>query len=157
MKKQIGRVWIERRVDSDPGLSWIGEYSNSPKVDWAIDRAERGDQAVREFRYFNAAHSGEQTGNPNSPEEDYQRMEAYNRGDWWCVGVIAKAEVRMPSGVVQTIRSCGLWGIESDSAEEYFADVEKEELSGLREELTSLGFGPRAIAYAFRNVERRGV
>jgi hypothetical protein len=105
-------------------------------------------------------------------QQDYARCESYNRGDWCYLGIIAKAEVQ--SGVevagkvlekadgkrvallgpIQTLRSGGLWGIESDSADSYFAVVEQEELAQLADELKAFGFGDRAIKYAIKRFER---
>jgi hypothetical protein len=86
--------------------------------------------------------------------EDAYRLERLQRGDWYYVGIIAKAEVTLANDVTQTIRSGGLWGIESD-CEDYHKQVEKEQLSELREQLEAIGFGPRAISYAFKNIERK--
>jgi hypothetical protein len=87
-------------------------------------------------------------------EEDCERCESLNRGNWCYLGIIAKAKVVLADGVVQAIRSGGLWGIESDSGEDYLSGVEKDELANLRKQLEAVGFGKRAIDYAFRNVER---
>ena len=86
-------------------------------------------------------------------EQNYQRCEAYNRGDWHMIGIIAKAEIVTLGDICQTIRSGGLWGVESDSGQAYLDEVAQEELAQLRAELGSLGLGKRAIDYAFKNVE----
>lgn len=86
--------------------------------------------------------------------QDYQRMESLNRGDWHCIGIIAKAEIVSPQGVCQTIRSGGLWGVESDSDEGYLKSVEDEELATLENELAAMGIGRRAIEHAFKHVKR---
>ncbi len=94
-----------------------------------------------EYRYFNAALSAEETGNPESVEQDYRRMETLNRGDWCFIGIYAVAEVQLQTrGTIQTIRSPGLWGIESDSGDDYFDEVGKEELASLVSELQAAGF-----------------
>lgn len=70
------------------------------------------------------------------------------------LGIIAKCEVQSgDSSTIQTLRSGGLWGVESDSDKSYLAEVATEELSSLRSELESFGFSKRQIDYAFRNVE----
>lgn len=86
--------------------------------------------------------------------QDYERMESLQGQDWWFVGIRAEADI-VVNGVSQTITSGGLWGIESDSDSEYFANIEKEELTQLREELHTLGFSKRAIATACKNVTRK--
>jgi hypothetical protein len=87
--------------------------------------------------------------------EDYKRCESLNRGDWCYYGISASAEVQLSEhGPIQTIRSMGLWGIESDSDESYFGEVEAEELSALRSELEAAGFTPEQINEAFETIER---
>lgn len=81
---------------------------------------------------------------------DYQRMESYNNGDWHSTGVRAEAEI-VVNGVCQDITSGGLWGIESDSDDSYFAEVGSEELAELKKQLSALGFSKRAIAVASKD------
>lgn len=76
------------------------------------------------------------------------RLEAYRRDVFEYIGIKTKAEIVI-AGVCQTVRSGGLWGIESDSGEEHFKSVEVEELDGLRAVLRGMGFGARAISKAF--------
>jgi hypothetical protein len=85
--------------------------------------------------------------NPKRPFADQQadateRMAAWERGDWEFVGVIARADIMLPIGGgsfrLFTIRSAGLWGIESDSPD-YLREVYEEEKDSLRGELTDLG------------------
>lgn len=155
-KYRIESVKIEHAIDTDPDTSYLGEYGNKATSPAAIDRVARGDAGRGEYRWFNPALTGEQTGNPESPEQDYQRMEALNNQQWYFIGIIAKARIVSPAGVIQTIRSGGLWGIESDSDKSYIESVENEQLAELRAELESLeqGIGKRAIDHAFANVER---
>lgn len=59
--------------------------------------------------------------------QNEERLEAYNRGSWWCVGIVAEATILLPHGTarkIQTISSGGLWGIESDSSNDYFKSEE---------------------------------
>ena len=151
---RILSVRVVSLPDYDPDLSYLGEYNSNPDGDCVIDRQERGDMERNQFRYFHPAMTGEETGNPDSPEQDYQRCEAYSRCDWCMVGVRADAEVQLSNGgPVQDIRSGGLWGIESDSDKSYFSQVEGEELAQLRAELLLLGFSEEAIDAAFDAVE----
>lgn len=71
-------------------------------------------------------------------EEDQKRIESYGR-DWWMTGIWAEAQVVVDS-VVQTIRSGGIWGIESDSHEGYPKEVALEEVSALKDILKKMGF-----------------
>lgn len=155
-KGRILSVRVERRADTNTDAAHLGTYSNNPgPAGRTIDREKNGDRGRGEYRYFIAAMSADETGNPESVKQDYARMEALNRGEWSYVGVIAASEVTLPgSDVSQKIRSSGLWGIESDSGADYFAEVEEQELDALRGELAAAGFGPRQIEHAFRKVAR---
>lgn len=89
-------------------------------------------------------------------EQDYKRMESYNHGDWCYLGFIAKAEVQLRrNGVIQVVHSGGLWGIESDSGDDYFDEVKKEQLAELAQELRLMGFGERAVKYACDHAEEK--
>jgi len=116
-----------------------------------------GDMERNKYRYFNG-NVENYTG--NTPEDirkyvrqDYERMERLNRGDWCYIGIRAEAKI-MIDNVCQKITSGGLWGVESDSSREYFAEIEAEELYELRKQLTAAGFSKRAIATACKNIER---
>lgn len=166
-KLKILSVRIERATDTDADLSHLGKFTDDYN-DCAIIRLgkHKGTFACgvpdddlpprgQCYRYFLPTMTGEETGNPESPEQDWKRAEAFNAGEWHMLGIVAKAVVWNPATeVTQTIRSGGLWGIESDSDAGYLASVEADELSSLRAELLALGLKPRAIAYAFKTVKR---
>lgn len=172
-KNHIETVRLETVADESPDMSFLGKYSNSAETEFAIDREERGDCARNEYRYFNPGsvekfnpaaswipadvadkHTHWEAAMRSNAEADYKRAESGNAGQWSMVGVIAKAVVRSASGVTQTLRSGGLWGVESDSSKEYLAEVEGNELGALRQELEAFGFSARSIAYAFKNISR---
>ncbi len=88
----------------------------------------------------------EQEQDPDSNPSDYicidslddaERMEAWNRGDWEFVGVYAKVVFEGDDGWKMEVRSPGLWGIESDSAYAYFAEIAAEEAEQLVDDLIS--------------------
>lgn len=125
----------------------------------------------REYRYFNPSFNyvdknGKATDTPENVRkyvrQDYERMERLNAGGWYFIGIRAEAAIQVftfqginTSTNLQEITSSGLWGIESDSSREYLESVEQEELSDLKTQLLALGFSKRAIATAFKNVERK--
>lgn len=176
-KLKISRVWIEHKIDANPDLSYLGSYSQTlsefsfvrGKLSYFTATNHRNIDEwdhVSDADVLKAYEKEIQTGyqelsresmiealNAHYREQDYKRMEAYNAGQWHMIGIIAKAEIISPAGIVQTLRSGGLWSIESDSGKEYLDKVAKEQLSELRGELESMGLGNRAIAHAFRNVE----
>jgi hypothetical protein len=70
------------------------------------------------------------------------RLEQYRRGQFDVVGVRAVVEVPIPYGkdrILTRIESPGLWGIESDSGEDYLQSVFEEESAILADMLTELG------------------
>ena len=150
-KRRILDVELLRETDTDPDISHLGEYArHEERGAVCIDRAARGDCGPGEMPWFICAMSGEESGNPESPDQDYQRAEAFNRGDWWMIGIHAVAKVVGASGVVQGLRSGGLWGIESDSDAHYLDSVGRDELADLRAILVEHGFSQRAISAAFK-------
>lgn len=131
-------IQMEEIPDETPDLSFMGEYSDTPK-EGAIDRKESGDWEPRELRYFNPAI-------PEYADEDYKRMEAYNDGQWNMVGIQAVAEVHLSQDDghtwnIQRIKSPGLWGIESDSDDSYKEEVYSEQLGELKKILKAYNFG----------------
>jgi hypothetical protein len=149
------RIRTVRETEECPDLSHIGEYVGKlePGV---IDRRHR--KFVEQIDYetdtpvcfidwceregFKPYAYGEEPGTPTYYEyglANYHRMEAYEASDWKMVGVYAVAEIVTDSGLRQEIRSGGLWGIESDSDESYFAQVEADEIAELWVELCQFG------------------
>ena len=45
-------VTVRRMIDESPDTSWLGEYSNRPKTEYAIDRAHAADCASLEANHF---------------------------------------------------------------------------------------------------------
>lgn len=124
----------------------------------AVEECDCGEQFLdrNSYRYFNP--SDNYKGEPDEDvrkyvRQDFERMESYNNQGWHYVGIYATAEIKV-GDVLQTIRSGGLWGTESDSDADHFKSIEEEELAELRNQLKALGFSARAISTAFKNVER---
>jgi len=140
-KIKLGQVSIERVTDECPDLSYLGRYSDSDatnrKNEIAIEREYSG---VGEYHWFIAA----EVDNMKQAQQNYRRMESYENQQWCMLGIIAKAQILVPSGqndgfTVQTIRSGGIYGVESDSEESYFEELEEEEIEDLKEQLGILG------------------
>ena len=151
----LNGVKIVIEVDNNPDLSHLGVYSDDGSAPGSIDRQERGDMGHGEYRYFAPA-------NPEYAEADYARYEAYNRDDWQMVGLWAEAELIVgpgpKAGLAQTIRSGGLWGIESDSGRDFFEETAEEELARLRGQLRELGVPLDMFeAMAERAIDEMGV
>lgn len=152
-KKRIDTVTIKRMIDEHGEADHLGAYSQAPgPADRTVNRQERGDWKPGEYRYFIAAMSGEETGNPDSVEQDYKRMEAGMNGEWCLMGIRAEAIIHLTGDLCQKITSGALWGVESDGGEEYFKELENEQLDGLKGELLAIGFTEAQIREAFENV-----
>ncbi len=133
------------------------------------DCNESGSMQRHEYQYFNPSRNYVDKAGNRKPEntdedvrkyveQDYERMESLNRGDWCFLGIRAEADYSIGKDgdpyLMQEISSGGLWGIESDSDADYFTSVEQEELAELRKQLEGIGFSKRAISAAFKNVDR---
>ena len=127
MRATVTTKW---EPDCDPDLSWIGEYSNTLEKG-GIDREERGDMGRHEYRFFNP-----QPGLEEYVEQEYERMQAYNRGEWWMEGCV----VTVSCGGVTA--SDSLWGIESDREENdtrtFERDIRREAFHHWREQVAEL-------------------
>lgn len=125
---------------------------------------ESDDWNGREYRYFNPSGNYKDETPENTAKyvrQDYERMEALNRGDFCFIGIRAEAQysigkVHGDSYLLQDLSSGGLCGIESDSDAAYLKSVEEEELAELRKQLAGIGFSQRAISAAFKDVEQAG-
>ena len=157
--KEYGAWNSEELADHDQNLRrilWLAACDVTERD--GCDCGECGDMERGELRYFNANVENFKGETPDQIRQyvrrDYERMERLNRGDWCYIGIRAEAEILVPSagtGIVQEITSGGLWGIESDSDESYFSEVEQEELAELRTQLSGIGFSKRAISTAITN------
>lgn len=70
------------------------------------------------------------------------RRAEYRAGGFGFVGMRASIELHIPHGgttILQKITSPGLWGIEDDSGNEYFAECFAEEANILADMLQQLG------------------
>ena len=71
-----------------------------------------------------------------------ERVKAYYAGDWEYIGIMARAVitvVKNGTGTIYIIESAGLFGIESDSEEEYLEEVFKEHKVELMSDLVFIG------------------
>lgn len=114
------RFEFEREIieDEHPDLSWL-----------EADRGRYDDVEDAEDRQRYEA-------------EDRRRLEAYG-SSWWMIGVRAKVTVWVPIGGNSFTRyeltSAGVWGVESDSGEEYLAEIFDEQKAELVDALKAIG------------------
>ncbi len=75
-------------------------------------------------------------------DEDQARLDAWRNGEWHFIGVQAQAAVyivRNGVGTRYTLYSPGLWGVESDSGDEYLGEIFRQECDAIREDLAAMG------------------
>ena len=81
---------------------------------------------------------------PDYRDQDDTRLAAWRQDEWHFVGICARATIKIPYGVnpqcwiTAELQSPGLWGIESDSGDDYFREVYQEERDVLTAMLASL-------------------
>jgi hypothetical protein len=101
-------------------------YDESPDVSWL-------DQTPKQLGSLEAAVANK------------RRRLAYDAGDWWLIGVRLEAEITLEGGGLLFLNSPGLWGVESDSSQEYLLDIVRDEVAPLRQDLAQLGFTAEEI------------
>ncbi len=76
--------------------------------------------------------------------EDVERIAAWRNDEFTMIGIRAKVTVYVPIGggsfSVFEMTSPGLWGIESDSGEDYLTEVFEDERAGLLDAMRQMGF-----------------
>ena len=164
--KKIVNVTIKHIIDTDPDTSYIGEYTDNlttgviiralgkfyEKLPAPMERDIDGTFVSKGIPYA----GGSEPGTRNYYRygmQDFKRMEALNRGDFSFIGITAEAEIQTSDAgkywLCNYISSGGLWGIESDSGEDYFKEVAENELAELEKHLLQLSFTADEIKAAF--------
>lgn len=115
---------IKHILDIYADLDHLGKFSDT----WQEGAIEHSDDP-RIARYFIPT-------NPEYAKQDYKRMMDYERGYWSMLGVMA--EIYLKDKNYPLARSGGLWGIESDSEESYFAELEEEQIAEAEAELSGV-------------------
>lgn len=75
---------------------------------------------------------------PDYKEEDDARLATWRSGEWHFIGIRAVATIEVTSNgtsIVHKLTSAGLWGIESDSGEDYLNEVYHDECQALMRDL----------------------
>lgn len=116
--KQDGfTVIVSREIDMDPDMSYLEQ-----------DYSDCTPEEQEQYK-----------------EQDRQRIAAYNRGEWYYVGVCVSIRKQTKSNWADgglEVGRASVWGTESDSEESHFAELEQDmireafaEVARLREAL----------------------
>jgi hypothetical protein len=162
--KRIDKIKVHHLIDESPDTSYLGEFSDRPETEYAIDQRERSGEDNCVLQFFNPASAVDCKDEPAEDirryaEQEYQRMMALERGDWQYIGITAVAEVAASLDVGKTwkldkLTSGGLWGIESDSDQAYLQEIIDEEKRELRAYLLEYGFTAEEIDARMGDPER---
>lgn len=108
---------------------------------------EYPDLSFLEQSYNDIEDDEEREANQKADEE---RLADYNRGMWHMRGLWVEARIRVPVGqgsfTHYTMRSPGLWGVESDCGAEYENEVWAEEKASLLAALKAMGTAFTSLA-----------
>jgi len=119
------------------------------RIDWVMETPwdDRGDAPDERNDGFYPSHDKDAAGyvEPERYDEEMAkaelRMNEWRRGAWGYVGVVAVANIVVPVGetavILHTLKSGGLWGIESDAGD-YLKEVFEEEKAELLAQLMTL-------------------
>lgn len=139
---RVSKITIKHMIDETPDVSFM---ETTPEYHYGEDGRDWQHVSEEEKRKVIEQYGSIWNACVAYAEQDAERLAAFNRGDWNMIGIMAEAEVLIPedtipgpSWLIQHITSGGLWGIESNSGEEYFAEVEKEEITQLKGHLKTL-------------------
>ena len=145
--KQIRKIVIEKILDENPHLDYLGEFSDTAG-EFAIEHEK---YTNRTYKYFNAAN----VENKKQAMENYRRMMLYENGTLCDYGVMATAEVltsfdtgaKMEGGkilkgnwLINKIHSGGLWGLSSDGEQADFDNEAQNQKDELKDVLLEFGF-----------------
>lgn len=153
-KPVIESITIKHMIDDNPDTSYLGEYTDK-YVSGILGCIKRQNPGRNEYKYFVPMNSYSQHRKDlqkmgyskgvadyearSYVYQDFNRFERLNRGDWFYMGIMAEATVKYSIGQgnyrLENFTSGGLWGIESDSDNDYIAEVEKNELNDLKNHL----------------------
>jgi hypothetical protein len=132
-KPKIEQIIVQRIVDDNPDVSWLKtEYEKLPHGKLKIISSCRYDQKMadehprRTLRYI---------------MQDRSRLESFGTS-WVELGITATAvvsyveeNVTPPCKRLEWLKSGGIWGIESDSSEDYLLQEEQGQLKDLKAHL----------------------
>lgn len=139
--KKIIKLMVRQFRDYGIVPDALGRYSSRPGApDRTVDREALKGKMTHELQYFIATNGPNDTDNPNSVMQDYERMEAFEAGEWHYICVHAEAEVQLTEdGPMQTIVSGGINAIPSDCESHAIAELIEEEKQILIAELDAIG------------------
>lgn len=132
----LAKIYTEHIEEESPDLSWL-----ETKLD------ENGN-IISSSRYTQEELDKNREEYEKCIKEDQKRLDSYGQ-TWNMLGIQAVAQIYIPFELltmngkvihflIQNLTSAGMWGIESDSSQEYFKEIEKKEVENLKRQLSIL-------------------
>lgn len=128
-KPKIEKITVEKILDDCPDISYletIQDESGNILSSCQFTQEEWLENPEQVQGYIDA---------------NKKRLEEFSKGEVYMVGIRAKVEVsyrineRTEDRRIEHFTSGGLWGIESDSGDDYFKEVQADELADLKSHL----------------------
>jgi len=137
--KQITKVSIKYIVDPSPDLSWLETTVEDETI---VDSCRYSDKDIAQYGIEQVQEWIEQ---------DRRRLAECGE-TWYMTGIFAEATVQTSADcriwMHNTIRSSGIWSIESDSNDAHLRELEAEQFEELRSILADRGFTAAEIETA---------
>jgi len=119
-------ILIQHVHDEYHGAPWDNEDGHGPVSKWTNRDKHAGELVLcsdrdskRYYDYAEAVRIAKRDGwGPGKPHEaaraDYDRLRAWCNDEWYYIGIVA---------TIGNVARASLWGIESDSSDDYLAEV----------------------------------
>ena len=139
MTAKIESVQIKWEYDEYPDVSWLDctaeDHYGKEGSNWDYVPKEVEARVIEEYGSLWEASKAYAWANQ-------RRLKDFYAGKWHMQGCVARVTVSYPQGNSRRFEhftSGGLWGIESDSDEEYRVEIEMDQLGDLKRHLEQLG------------------
>lgn len=133
------KIEVKRIIDENPDLSFLKTtpecHYGKNGSNWEHVSEEDIQRVINDYgSIWNACIA--------YTKQDKDRLEAYNRGIWGMIGIKAMATIHIPvdedNVKIQIIDSGGLFGIESDSDDNYMQAIGREQIAEVKNHLRIL-------------------
>lgn len=136
---KVVKIEIKRVVDKNPDLSFL---ETTPEYHYGTDGSNWKHVSEEDKQRVIVQYDSIWNACVTYAKQDKERLDAYNRGVWEIIGIRAVATIHIPVNnntvKIQTIESGGLFGIESDSGDNYIKDIAREQIAEVKNYLRIL-------------------
>ena len=133
------KIEIKRIVDENPDLSFL---ETTPEYHYGTDGSNWRHVSEEDKQRVISQYGSIWNACVEYTKQDKKRLDDYNRGIWEMIGIRAVATIHIPVNgdtvKIQSIDSGGLFGIESDSSDDYIKDIGREQIAEVKNYLRIL-------------------